>query len=83
MNMTLHGHVENGAIVFDSPLALPEGVAVEVHVISVDASRETPASSEMPSLLDRMKDFVGTFEGLPSDASVNLDHYFYGSPKGQ
>ena len=82
-NMTLHGHIENGAIIFDPPVALPEGAAVEVQVISVAPAQEAPAIAEAPSLLERMKDFVGTFEGLPPDASVNLDHYLYGSPKRQ
>jgi hypothetical protein len=81
--MTLHGHVENGAIIFDTPVALPEGAAVEVQVISVAPVQGIPAISEASSLLERMKDFVGTFEGLPSDASVNLDHDLYGSPKRQ
>jgi hypothetical protein len=30
-----------------------------------------------------MKDFVGTVPDLPPDASVNLDHYLYGTPKRQ
>ena len=30
-----------------------------------------------------MKDFVGTVHNLPPDASVNLDHYLYGTPKRQ
>jgi len=81
--MTLHGHIENGAIIFDPPIALPEGAAVEVQVLSVAPAQEAPAISEATSLLERMKDFVGTFEGLPPDASVNLDHYLYGSPKRQ
>lgn len=81
--MTLHGHVENGAIIFDPPIALPEGAAVEVQVISVPAGAKPLPSAETPSLLERMKDFVGAFDGLPPDASVNLDHYLYGSPKRQ
>jgi hypothetical protein len=80
-NMTLHGHVENGAIIFDPPIALPEGAAVEVQVMSIAPAQEVPAIAEGSSLLERMKDFVGTFEGLPPDASVNLDHYLYGSSK--
>ena len=40
-----------------------------------------PADGELPTLLERMKDFVGTVHNLPPDASVNLDHYLYGTPK--
>ena len=79
--MTLHGHIENGTIVFEPPLALPDGAEVEVKVISVISDPIAASSAETPSLLERMKDFVGTFEGLPPDASVNLDHYLYGAPK--
>ena len=30
-----------------------------------------------------LKDVVGTVDDLPPDASVNLDHYLYGTPKRQ
>ena len=30
-----------------------------------------------------MKDFVGTVHNLPPDASINLDHYLYGTAKRQ
>ncbi len=72
--MTLHGHVENGAIIFDPPIALPEGAAVEVQLICVAPAQEVPAIAEASSLLERMEDIVGTFEGLPPDASVNLNY---------
>ena len=81
--MTLHGHVENGTIVFETPLMLPDGAAVEVQVIAVAPNQVAATASATTSLLERMKDFVGTFEGLPPDASVNLDHDLYGSPKRQ
>lgn len=81
--MTLHGHIENGAIKLDPPIALPEGAAVEVQLIAVPSNAAADATSEPPTLLDRMQGFVGTFDGLPADASANLDHYLYGSPKRQ
>lgn len=37
----------------------------------------------IPSIYETLKDFVGKAEGLPPDASVNLDHYLYGLPKRQ
>lgn len=81
--MTLHGHIENGAIKLDPPIALPEGAAVEVQVIAVRSVEAVNEAPEPPTLLDRMQEFVGTFDGLPADASANLDHYLYGLPKRQ
>ena len=37
--------------------------------------------SKIPSIYERLKDFVGKAEGLPPDMSVNHDHYLYGVPK--
>jgi predicted DNA-binding antitoxin AbrB/MazE fold protein len=66
------------------PLALPEGTRVHLHVVEESAaehSADEPAEGELPTLLERMKGFVGTVHNLPPDASVNLDHYLYGTPK--
>ena len=73
--MSFTGHVENGVVVFDTPNALPEGTTVKVEAI---ASSATPYKR---SLLDRLGDVVGKAEGLPADASQNVDHYLYGHPK--
>lgn len=83
--MTLQGHVQNGAIVFDPPVALPEGATVQVQIVAPQAIAGSLEAStgEIPTLLERMQDFVGKFEGLPPDASVNHDHYLYGTPKRQ
>jgi hypothetical protein len=48
-----------------------------------DGSDTSPSDGEIPTLLERIKDFVGTVHDLPADASVNLDHYLYGTPKRQ
>ncbi len=71
--MTYRGHVKNGVIVFDQPVSLPEGAAVEVQPV--------PAEDEIPSLYERMKDIIGIADGLPADSSINHDHYLYGAPK--
>jgi hypothetical protein len=79
--MTLPGHVKNGTIVFDQPVVLPEGAAVRVEVINPAAA--TPAEQQAPTLYERLKPFVGSLPELPPDASANLDHYLYGTPKRQ
>lgn len=73
--MSLIGHIQNGVVVFDGPVALPEGTVVEVEAIL------PPTNPPRRSLLERLGDVVGKAEGLPSDASRNVDHYLYGHPK--
>jgi predicted DNA-binding antitoxin AbrB/MazE fold protein len=68
------------------PLVLPEGTRVHLRIEeekrrgAIDTGE---TDGEYPTLLERMKDFVGTVHNLPPDASVNLDHYLYGTPKRQ
>lgn len=66
--MSLTGHVQNGVVVFDGPITLPEGTEVEVAV------RDSILDCR-PSLWDRLHDVVGKADGLPADASTRIDHY--------
>jgi hypothetical protein len=77
--MTLHGHIENGMIVLDDPLTLPDGAAVQVEIFA--AQDEAAANGELPTLAETLKDFIGILEDLPDDAATNHDHYLYGTPK--
>ena len=72
------------------PLTLPEGTRVHLRVEQPAEKEPGPeerkgsqSDGEIPTLLERMKGFVGTVHDLPSDASINLDHYLYGTPKRQ
>jgi predicted DNA-binding antitoxin AbrB/MazE fold protein len=68
------------------PVIFPEGARVRLNVEEkngAEPSAVKPAEGEIPTLLERMKGFVGTVHDLPPDASVNLDHYLYGTPKRQ
>jgi hypothetical protein len=76
--MTLHGHIENGRIVLDTSLALPDGAKVVVTIVEPPAETK---EREIPTLYERMKPFIGCAEGLPPNASENIDHYLYGHPK--
>jgi hypothetical protein len=80
MNMTYRGHVSNGVVVLDDAVTLPEGLNVKVEPLETP---ETPlaADDDIPTLYERLKPFIGKAEGLPADASVNHDHYLYGTPK--
>ncbi len=77
--MTYRGHVKNGVVVLDEPVKLPEGVEVKVDLAA--ASPDSTADEEIPTLYEQLKPFIGKAQGLPPDASVNLDHYLYGVPK--
>ena len=67
-----------------APLALPEGARVHLRIEEDNRTEESQAKQaegELPTLLERMKDFVGVIDDLPEDSSTNLDHYLYGRPK--
>lgn len=36
---------------------------------------------EAPTLYERLGSLFGAAQGLPADASTNVDHYLYGHPK--
>jgi hypothetical protein len=71
--MAYRGRVKNGVIVLEPSANLPEGAEVEVS--------SWQAEQEIPTLYERLKDVIGTADGLPADSSVNHDHYLYGAPK--
>jgi hypothetical protein len=75
--MSLTGHVQNGVVVFETSNALPDGTAVKVEAI------EAPPKLPKRSLLDRLGDVVGKAEGLPADASQNVDHTSTGIPRNE
>ena len=76
--MTYLGHVSNGTIVLDDPVVLPDGMAVSIEPLEVVPDQLPEA---IPTLYERLEPFIGKAEGLPPDASVNHDHYLYGTPK--
>ena len=80
--MTYLGYCENGVIKLDGGVTIADGSMVRVEVLSPrDVPAEGAAETVGPSLLDRMKDFVGSAQNLPADAASNVDHYLYGLPK--
>lgn len=80
--MVVSGHVENGKIILDEEITLPEGQKVEVTVVNGTTTGKM-ASSELPSLAERMRSYIGSIEGMPSDLALNHDHYLHGQPKRQ
>jgi predicted DNA-binding antitoxin AbrB/MazE fold protein len=70
--MTYHGRVQNGVIVLDDSVNLPEGAEVEVS---------TQKAGSNQTWNERLKDVIGIAQGLPEDMAENHDHYIHGAPK--
>ena len=84
--MAVRGKIRNGKVLLDNPKALPEGTEVEVRAVKKPRpAKKTPKGKKTPprSLAQRLAPFIGVVKDLPSDMSVNLDHYLYGHPKRQ
>ncbi len=69
--MSYLGQVKNGVIVLDEEAPLIEGMKVRVELLEAD----------LPTLAERLKDFIGKADGLPEDMAKNHDHYLHGQPK--
>jgi hypothetical protein len=70
--MIFRGHIENGLVVFDERVSLPEGTKVRV---------ETVSSEGRTTLAERFQDVIGCISDLPADMAENHDHYIHGTPK--
>lgn len=77
--MTFLGHLQDGIVVLDSPPNLPNGTAVRVEIPETTATATD--DSKRKTLYERFESFIGTAPELPPDASINHDHYLYGTPK--
>jgi hypothetical protein len=63
---TLRAHVHNGQIILDDSVQLPEGAAVTVQVELNDT-----VATEAATPLDGVRQYIGAFGELPSDASTS------------
>jgi hypothetical protein len=75
--MVLSGHVKNGLIVLDDPVALPEGIAVSV---AVAGSAETTTPVEAGSIWAAFTQISGAIPEqelarLPTDGAERHDQY--------
>jgi hypothetical protein len=75
--MTYRGKVQGGIVVLDGQNRPPEGAVVSVSV--VEAPRTSDATA--PTWAEVFKGVIGKAQGLPTDSSVNHDHYLYGVRK--
>ena len=70
--MSFQGHIENGMVILDEPVALPDGTLVRIEPLG-EAPRKT--------LAERYRDVIGIGVNLPEDMAKNHDHYLHGTPK--
>lgn len=75
--MTYRGHVRNGQIMLDEPIALPEGAELRIEV-STTPSTPNDEHETLKSLLLR---HAGKGRDLPADLAANHDHYAHGKPR--
>ena len=70
--MTYRGHVKNGQITLDEPVALPEGTELNIEVVA--------NGEDQPTIWEKLRALAGTVDG-PEDWAHNHDHYIHGTPK--
>jgi hypothetical protein len=78
--MVYRGRVENGVVVLDQPVSLPDGTEVSIRDLR-RKSKNKGKSVCRPGVGQALLRLAGKAVGLPPDASRNVDHYLYGHRK--
>ncbi|MBN2217099.1 MAG: hypothetical protein JW719_06965 [Pirellulales bacterium] len=78
--MVYRGIVKNGVVVLDSADVLPEGAEVRVEIVPTGCN-EPLLDEQGQTLGQKLMKYAGRAVGLPEDASLQHDHYLYGTPK--
>ena len=79
--MVYYGKVKDGMVLSDKANALPEGAPVAICEKRPSPPKATRGRKTEPTMYDQLKDFIGIGDDLPTDFSINHDHYLYGAPK--
>lgn len=78
--MNFQGHVENGVIVLDGAVNLPNGVQVRVEIIPTELIAKN--SESVPcTQFNHYESIIGAITDLPEDFASQHDHYIHGIPK--
>jgi hypothetical protein len=81
--MTYHGTVQNGVILVEDGVRLPEGAEVQIE-LAEDANRSADMQNE-PTIGQKLAALGRWAEtqpcDLPTDLAENHDHYLHGLPK--
>lgn len=79
--MTYRGVVKNGVVVFQGRKP-KEGTAVTINAATGKRRQQRKtAKPKNETIADALAPFIGMANDLPSDMSVQHDHYLYGTPK--
>jgi len=75
--MTITATIQNGKVICDSPIPLPNGTVVTV------VPQPVPPPEKVKSLAERLPVLVSFTDDIdyPEDSSTQVDHYLYGTPK--
>ena len=81
--MTYRGTVQNGVILVEGNVRLPEGAEVQIEL--PDGAEPEPASAGEPTIGEKLAALGRWAEtqpsDLPEDLAINHDHYLYDVPK--
>jgi hypothetical protein len=78
--MSFEGHIQDGVVVFDEPIELPDGTPVRVEVVGPRVG-ENSNEPQPGHFLKHYQKVIGVITELPPDAALNHDHYLYRQPK--
>ena len=68
--MVYHGHIQNGLVIIDDQISLPDGTAVLVETVTPEKGK---------SLAERFQDVIASVSDLPADMAENHDRYIHGT----
>lgn len=80
--MVIRGRIENGVVVLESPVSLPEGTEVTVMVHTDAGTAEAAAAAERQRILEIMDRIAALPCENPGDTFSGADHdrVLYGEP---
>jgi hypothetical protein len=79
--MTYRGRVQDGMVLLEEAIDLPNGTQVRVEPVNQTGIADATKLPEPPSWAEVFKDVLGKAENLPEDLAENHDHYIRGTPK--
>ena len=75
--MIYYGKVNNGMVVLENGIGLPNGTKVRIE----PCSAQEGVAVEGPTLAEQFADVIGTVPELPADMAAQHDHYLHGTSR--